>query len=293
MGLHRRVAFAPMVGGTVGLREAAPILPDSDNNIPEKSVVSVIVVTFNSAGVVSDCLAALPAALGPLPAEYIVVDNASRDGTAEVARAAFPAATVTSTGGNVGYGAAINHGLRLASPDSDAVLVLNPDVRLRPGAVPAMLDVLRIPGTGIAAPKLLAADGSPAHSLRREPTPMRAWGEALLGGDRAGRWAPFGEVVTAGASYETRTTADWASGAALLISRVCLDVVGEWEESFFLYSEETDFALRARDAGFVLRLAPHAVGVHLGGESGTSPRLYSLLTANRVRLYRSRHPGGR
>jgi GT2 family glycosyltransferase len=89
--------------------------------------------------------------------------------------------------------------------------------------------------------------------------------------------------------YESPATADWASGAAMMISAACFAAVGPWDESFFLYAEETDYALRAADAGFALRYVPDATAVHIGGEAHDSPQLWSLLMANRVRLFASRH----
>jgi GT2 family glycosyltransferase len=65
--------------------------------------------------------------------------------------------------------------------------------------------------------------------------------------------------------------------------------VGPWDETYFLYSEETDFALRAADAGYALRFTPESEVVHFEGESHESAALFSLLTRNRVKLYRSRH----
>jgi N-acetylglucosaminyl-diphospho-decaprenol L-rhamnosyltransferase len=191
-------------------------------------------------------------------------------------------------GRNAGYAAGVN-AAAAAVPPRDALLVLNPDMRLGAGSVRALLATLAIPGTGIAVPRLVDASGRLARSLRREPTVRRALGEALLGGGRAGRFPAFGEVVGNERRYQHPGTADWASGAAMLVARDCLDAVGPWEESFFLYSEETDFALRARDAGFALRYAPDAVAVHVGGEAHTSPLLWSILTVNRVRLFRRRH----
>ena len=108
------------------------------------------------------------------------------------------------------------------------------------------------------------------------------------GGRRAGRFAALSEVVTDPAAYTRPATCDWATGAVMLVTRRCLDTVGAWDESFFLYSEETDFALRAGDAGLRVRLAPAAEAVHVGGEAHTSPRLWALLTANRVRLFTRR-----
>ena len=70
---------------------------------------------------------------------------------------------------------------------------------------------------------------------------------------------------------------DWAEGSTQLVSRACLDACGPWDESFFLYSEETDFHLRAGARGFGVQYVAAAQAVHLEGDSGTSPRLWALL----------------
>ena len=75
----------------------------------------------------------------------------------------------------------------------------------------------------------------------------------------------------------------------MLMHRRCIERVGSWDESYFLYSEETDYCLRARDAGLSVQYCPESHATHLGGESGTSPELWAVLTCNRVRFYRSRH----
>ncbi|QIM21712.1 hypothetical protein G7075_12210 [Phycicoccus sp. HDW14] len=117
----------------------------------------------------------------------------------------------------------------------------------------------------------------------------RAWGEAVLGGRRAGRSARWGEMVTDPAAYRQPTSADWASGSALLLGPAARRVVEPWDERYFLYSEETDAALRAGDAGLRVRLVPDAVCTHLLGDSHTHPQLWALLSVNRVRLFRRRH----
>ena len=197
---------------------------------------------------------------------------------------------VLQTGRNAGYAAAINAALAQDGP-SDATLILNPDIRLAPDCVRRMLDVLEAdaaPPSGIVVPRIRDADGRLYRSLRREPSLPRALGEALLG-RYSGRITWLGETVGDEAAYRTVTTADWATGAVMLIGRDCLAACGAWDESFFLYSEETEYALRAGDRGFATRLAPAAEVTHLGGESKTSGRLWALLTVNRVRLYRRRH----
>ncbi|MET7460375.1 glycosyltransferase [Nonomuraea sp. NPDC005501] len=249
-------------------------------------MLAIVIVTYFSERVVGDCLRSLAAA-GAGDARVIVVDNDSADATLARAREALPAVEVVSTGRNAGFGAAVNAGIA-AAPGCD-VLVLNPDIRLDPGAITALREALAEPGTGITVPRLTDDSGHRHLSLRRRPTVLRAFGEALLGGHRAGRVPALGELVVAEQAYERPGTADWATGAAWLVSRRCLDATGPLDERYFLYSEETEYMLRAGDRGFAVRYVPAARAVHLGGEQATSSRLWALSAANRVRLHRQRH----
>lgn len=251
---------------------------------------TIVVVAYNSADVLPGCLDAIPAASTGLDhVAVVVVDNDSRDDTAAVAQAHPSVSRYLPMGRNAGYAAAINAAVRAVGA-TGPVVVLNPDVRLGAGCLPRLIAALDRDGAGIAVPRLVDSSGRLALSLRREPTVLRALGEALLGGRRAGHFAALGEVVVRQEAYAVPAWADWATGAAMAISPACWRDVGPWDESFFLYSEETDFALRARDAGYRLRYVPDAEAVHIGGESGSSPYLWAILTCNRVRLYERRHP---
>lgn len=249
--------------------------------------VTIAVVTWNSADVLPGLIASLPAGAGSVNHRLVVVDNASSDATLQVVRTLAPEATVLQTGHNAGYAAAVNAVLAV-SPDAAAVLVLNPDVRLAPGCLPELLAVLDQPGVGIAVPRLADATGALIHSMRRRPTLVRAFADAIIGATLAGRWPILGEVVTDPLLYASARETDWAEGSSQLISRRCLDACGPWDESFFLYSEETDFHLRAGSLGYAVRYVPTARAIHLEGASSTSPRLWALLTANRLRLF-ARH----
>ena len=242
--------------------------------------VAVVIVTYNSAHVVGDLLDSLPKALDGLTADVVVVDNSSTDGTAELVAAIGTCRVVRSA--NVGYAGGINRGVREATP-AQAILVLNPDVRLHPGSLPPLLAALREPRVGIAAPRVLSSQGELQLSLRREPTLPRALGLTKT------RLAVFSEYVYDPSAYARPCTVDWALGAALLMSRECYEALGGWDETYFLYSEETDLSLRARDAGLLTRYEPRSVVVHIGGQSGRSSRTYAMQIVNRVRLYRRRH----
>lgn len=253
------------------------------------STVAIIVVTFNSERLLADLVESLPAGAGANVCwKLIVADNDSQDATVPSLRRLAPDCTIVEMGRNAGYAAGINAAIRMAG-ECDAFLVLNPDVRLDPGCVPTLLRTLDSPGVGIAVPRLLDADGKMILSMRREPSVLRAFGDACLGAERAGRWRALGEMVSDENLYTARRRTDWAEGSTQMLSRECWHACGPWDESFFLYSEEADFDLRARDAGFATVYEPSAGAVHLEGDSGNSPQLWTLLQLNRVRHFRRRN----
>jgi GT2 family glycosyltransferase len=242
--------------------------------------LDIIIVTYNSIDVIGELLDSLPGALGGLTADVVVVDNGSSDGTAELAEGRGDCRVLRSA--NVGYSAGINRGVREAR-HAEAILVLNPDVRLHEGSVPPLLAALREPGVGIVAPQVRKPQGHLELSLRREPTLLRALGLKWTG------LSVFSEYVSEQATYGQARVVDWAIGAVLLLSRECYDALRGWDESFFLYSEEIDLCLRARDHGFLTRYEPLSVTTHIGGHSGRNAWTYAMETVNRVRLHRRRH----
>ena len=215
------------------------------------------------------------------------MDNDSPDDTVERVLAAGSAIELIRTGRNGGFSAGVNAGIA-AAPGGD-VLVLNADIRLRPGSVRRLREALAVPGTGIAVPRLLGADGELQLSLRRRPTVLRAVERRRSAGSERAATRHWGELVVDPRAYERPGTPDWATGAAWLVSRDCLDAVGPLDERYFLYSEETEDMLRIRDLGFTIRYEPEAVAVHLGGEQANSSPLWTLAAANRVRLHRQRY----
>ena len=242
--------------------------------------LDVVIVTYNNRNVIGDLLGSLPAALDGLKADVIVVDNGSTDGTAELIAAREDCRLVRSA--NVGYAGGINRGVREAIP-AEAILILNADVRLHARSVRLLFDALQEPHIGIVAPQIRSPQGKLDLSLRHEPSLLRTLGLTWT------KLTAFSEYVARPTDYTYPHVVDWAVGAVLLMSRKCYDTLGGWDESYFLYSEETDLSLRARDAGILTRFEPQAVAVHLEGQSGRNHRTHSMRTVNRVRLYRRRH----
>lgn len=249
--------------------------------------IAICVVTYNSAPLIADLVASLDGGAVGVAWSLVVADNSSSDDTlAELERHA-PDALVVRTGGNLGYAGGINAAIAAAGPH-DAYLILNADVRLGTGCVAALYKTLT-PEIGIAVPRLTGADGELIFSLRRAPTVFRAWGDAVLGAERAGRFAALGEIVSDRAAYEGPHATDWAEGSTQLVSGECWTTCGPWDESYFLYSEETEYDLRIRNHGLVTWFQPAAGAQHLEGGSADNPRQWSLLMANRIKLFRSTH----
>lgn len=219
--------------------------------------VAAVVVTYNSERDIDGLLDSVPAAMGGLDHSLVVVDNGSTDGTLDVLGARTDCIVVRST--NVGYAAGINRAVAAAG-EARSILILNPDATLDPGSVPAMLAVLERPGVGIVAPRVREADGRLSPTIRRRPTLARVGGLSFTGLDA------FSERVEDPDEYLVEHDVDWAVGAILLVDRQCYAALGGLDESFFLYSEETDFCLRARDAGWSTRYTPDAGAVHVGGD---------------------------
>ncbi len=250
--------------------------------------VAVVVVTYQSEREIGDCLVSLRgAADGVEVASVVVVDNASTDGTLARASAAMPEALIVADEQNRGYAAAINVGRSRSAPH-DALLVLNPDTVAMPGLLSGLAKAAMGPPQGLAVPRITDADGNLSLSLRRYPTVGSAVAEAVLGGRRAGRWG-VGEIVADPRRYEVEHAVDWATGAAVMMSWDSWDRLGGWDESFFLYSEETELMARASAMGIRVLFVPDAVCHHVGGASGHGPDLWSLLITNKVRLFSRTH----
>lgn len=242
---------------------------------------AIVVVTYNSGAFIGDLLASIPDSTPEMTTRVVVVDNASADATCSIVRS-WRDVSLISTGANLGYSAAINIG-RTAIGQCSALLVLNPDVVLESGAIEELVRCLDDTAVGVAAPTLLDENGDLTWSVRREPTLMRALGDGLFGSRFKHRPAWLSDTVRREAEYGIRHSIDWATGAVLLISGVCNETVGDWDEQFFLYSEETDYAARARAAGFRVEFQPSAKVRHRGKGSGNSAELSALMAINRVR----------
>lgn len=246
----------------------------------------LIAVSYRNADGLERLLATVPGAAGPLSWHVVVVNNDPEEDLGPVV-SGIPEVEVVEAGDNLGYAGGINLGL-IAAPASRWTVFLNPDVMLTPGSLVRMA---RAAGeTTAVVPVIEDDDGRLQSSMRREPTVLRSLGDALLGARWATRPAWLGETVLSTGPYETGGEVDWATGAVLLVPTPAVTAVGPWDERrFFLYSEETDYFRRLRNAGCSVRFLPDAQVSHEGAGSGTSDALHALQEVNRVRYFRKWH----
>ncbi len=181
--------------------------------------VAICVVTFDSAALIAELVASIPAGAAGTRWTLVFADNASTDDTLAQIRRWAPGAIVVETGGNLGYAGGVNAAVHAAG-DQDAYLILNADVRLTRGCVRTLFDALSHE-VGIVVPRLIDARGQLIWSMRREPTAMRAWADALIGAERAGRVPALGEMVTDPHLYASARATDWAEGSTQLIGAHC------------------------------------------------------------------------
>lgn len=257
------------------------------NPRPARIALAVVVVTYNSGDVLAGLLDSIPLGLDGISHVVIVVDNDSRDSSVAIARAHTACSQVIETGRNDGYAAGINAACRAIGRET-AILILNPDVRLMPGMGVHLMNALSNKDIGVAVPRVVDESGQLMKSARREPSLRSTWSDAILGTRLAGKLG-LGEVVYSSALYRSGGSIDWATGAALLISPRARQAAGEWDETFFLYSEEVDYLDRVRRASLVVCYVAESVAVHIGGAYHTNPRLSAIMTANRIRYYSRRH----
>ncbi len=223
--------------------------------------VSVVVVNYNSGPLLAACLRSLPGDL----AECVVVDNDSRDGSADdidQVRRDMPV-TLLRNRRNLGFSAAVNRGARAAG--GRIVVLLNPDCVLAPGAIESMVQALDVAhGPGLVGGLVVNPDGTEQRGCRRnEPTPRRILRRLWVGGKDGNGIDRTGEPLD-----PSGTDVDAVSGAFLALTRELFDEIGGMDEGYFLHFEDLDLCRRVRDAGRTVRFIPTALAVHAKSASG-------------------------
>ena len=256
------------------------------------SDVSIVIVTYNSERHIGPCLRSLREHTR-LPHEIVVVDNASRDGTAALVAREAPDARLILRRRNGGLSAAVNDGVAVSS--GRFVFALNADTRVDHDAVSPLAAYLdEHPDVGVVAPKLLDDDGTVQLSCRAFP----GYSTALFGRySLLTRLAPGNPVsrryLMSDFDHATVRDVDWVSGAAMMFPRAVFDRVGGWDAGFFMFSEDVDFCRRVHDAGYRVVYDPEVAVYHEIGVSKRAPaRIVVARHRSMWRYYRKHLRGG-
>jgi N-acetylglucosaminyl-diphospho-decaprenol L-rhamnosyltransferase len=249
-----------------------PARPTSATAAPS---LLIVIVNYRTPGLTIDCLASLEPEVAANPgARVVVADNESGDdsldrlGAAILDRGWSGWAEARPVGSNRGFAAGNNAAIAPALASSCPpryVWLLNPDTVARPGALTALVGFMEArPDVGLAGSRLEEPDGSRQLSAFRFPSIL---GELDLGA----RFWPLHRLVARWTDHpavdDRPKMVDWASGASLFVRREVFEAIGLLDDGYFMYFEEVDFCLRARQAGWPCWYVPTSRVVHLVGQS--------------------------
>ena len=225
------------------------------------SKVSVIVVSWNVREQLFHCLQSVTA---QPPLDIIVIDNNSSDGSSQMVANKFPQVSLIKHSVNLGFGKAVNIGISKAW--GDILLLLNPDATLKPNAlIAADKFFAEHPRAGIMGGQILSGDGTVQPSIRKFPS---LWSQlvVLL---KLGYLIPglLNKYLMKNFDYHKPQAVDQVSGACFFIRRSLIDIIGKFNEDFWLWFEEVDYCRRAKNAGWEIWYNPKAQAQHQGGAS--------------------------
>lgn len=244
------------------------------------SDASIVVVTYNALPWLEQCLESVRGN------EVVVVDHGSSDGTVAFVRERFPEVELVEQE-NRGLAAGWNTGI--ARTSGRYVLLLNSDAWLHEGALDALARCADAhPRAAVTGPKLLNTDGSLQRSVRGFPTLWRIATEYLFLRKLAPRSRALNAFYGAGFRHDEVREVEVLMGAVWLVRREAIQAVGPADEGFFLFSEETDWAYRFRQAGWTSVFCPDAVATHVYAASHGG-RMWTENVKSQLRFLEKHH----
>ncbi len=228
--------------------------------------LSFVIVDFNSAGEVAECIQSLKAFQADLECEFIVVDNSPPDGSHWIADPVVPNVRLLSNARNLGYAAACNRGLHEAR--APYVFFLNPDTRYLSGSGRDLIKWLALdPSVALVGPRVLNPDGTRQFSCRSFPGWMTVVCHRHSILTNVFPKNRFTRDYLRTDLNSRPTQVDWASGCCLLARKHLLEEAGGFDEGFFLFFEDVDLAYRLRAHGRKCFYYPSIVFQHGVGSS--------------------------
>jgi GT2 family glycosyltransferase len=226
--------------------------------------LSIVIVTWNSAGQIEGCLSSLRSL--QIEHEIWVVDNDSHDGTLGIVSSKFPSTRVIENRANLGFARANNQALERTA--SDYILLLNPDTVVPEGALEqALIELEARSRAGMLGVRLLNPDMSLQPSCFRFPSPWFNFLEQiglhkLLPVSLRGRF-----FLSAFWDHGESRSVDWIMGAFMLIRRSVIEIAGLVPEPYFMYAEDLDWCYQLRRKGFEVWFTKEVSVIHAGNKS--------------------------
>lgn len=245
--------------------------------------VSIVIVSYNTKELLSDCLKSIKKATLNLNIETFVVDNNSSDSSSNMVKKDYPNVKLIENSQNLGFSKANNQALKLSK--GNYVLILNPDTKLMPDTIKVMKNYMdNNPDIAVSTCRVELPNGSLDRDCRRHfPTPWRAFCHfshlsKIFKGSKIFDQYYFGYL-----SDKIEHQLDACVGAFMFVRKLAMNKVGLFDEDFFFYGEDLDLCWRFKDAGYKITYFPRTKIIHYKGVSSGIKKVSKHLTnATRV-----------
>ena len=234
--------------------------------------VSIIIVSYNTADLLDQCLESIERSDSRLDLDVIVIDNGSHDGSADLVAGRYPGVRLIRNSENLGFSKASNQGMRLSV--ADYVLLLNSDTVILPGSIDRVVEYLEAnPDVGVVGCKVLKPDGTLDRPSRRSfPTPANSFYQRIGLTNLFPKSRRFAAYYLSYLDPDEVALIDCVMGAYMMIRREVIDRIGLLDEDCFFYAEDIDYCFRAKQAGWQVAYYPKATIIHHRGASTAKSR---------------------
>jgi GT2 family glycosyltransferase len=230
---------------------------------------SIIIVSWNAAKYLSDCIKSIIRQISFLDTEVIVVDNASTDGSPELVGKEYPEVRLIKNYENLGFAKANNIGIRSCS--GEYIFFINSDVEVKLNCIQSMISYMEDhPIIGLLGPKVLSANGTTQRSCMYYPTLWNTFCRMLALDSLFPKSRLFSSYMMTSWSHNDVSDVEVINGCFWLVRRKALNSVGLLDERFFIYAEDIDWCKRFQKAGWKIVFYPGAEIIHYGGASSSN-----------------------
>lgn len=247
--------------------------------------ISIIVVSYNTKDLLLDCLSSVFDTIKEPSFEVWVVDNNSTDGTVGAVRKQYPAVKIIANEENLGFAAANNQAFH--QMNGRYALLLNSDAIVTDGAVKELYDFMETnPEAGMGCGQLFNQDGSKQNSIANFPDFL-----TLLCNETVLRILLPSKFPSKRRQYHSPLKVDSCIGACMIVRKEAMDDIGLFDEKYFFFFEETDWAYRMKLNGWGIYFVPSAKIVHAQGKTvGTSISSRIIFYKSRYIFFKKWHP---